>query len=66
MFHQAGFGEKDAFARARTVMAELLEAGQAAGALAVATRPLPPTSSCTGCTASWSPRPTTRGRSGGG
>jgi len=36
LFHQAGFGEEDAYARARTVMAELVEAGQAAGTLDVA------------------------------
>jgi TetR/AcrR family transcriptional repressor of nem operon len=36
LFHQAGFGEADAFARARTVMADLVEAGQAAGELEVA------------------------------
>jgi TetR/AcrR family transcriptional regulator, transcriptional repressor for nem operon len=36
LFHQAGFGERDAFARARAVMAELIEAGVKAGELDVA------------------------------
>ena len=35
LFHQAGFGEVDAFARARAVMAELIEAGRASGELQV-------------------------------
>jgi TetR/AcrR family transcriptional repressor of nem operon len=35
LFHEAGFGEEDAFARARAVMAELVEAGQATGELDV-------------------------------
>jgi TetR/AcrR family transcriptional regulator, transcriptional repressor for nem operon len=40
LFHQAGFGEADAFARARSVLAELVEAGQAAGELEVDDPPL--------------------------
>jgi TetR/AcrR family transcriptional regulator, transcriptional repressor for nem operon len=36
LFHEAGFGEVDAFARARTVMAELVRAGQASGEVEVA------------------------------
>jgi AcrR family transcriptional regulator len=36
LFHQAGYGEEDTFARARTVLAELIERGQAAGELEVA------------------------------
>ena len=40
LFHQAGFGEADAFARARAALAELIEAGQAAGELEVADPPL--------------------------
>ncbi len=40
LFHQAGFGEADTFARARTLLAELIEAGQAAGELEVADPPL--------------------------
>jgi TetR/AcrR family transcriptional repressor of nem operon len=36
LFHQAGFGEADAFFRARAVMADLVEAGQASGELSVA------------------------------
>lgn len=40
LFHQAGFGEADTFARARTLLAELIEAGQEAGELEVADPPL--------------------------
>jgi TetR/AcrR family transcriptional regulator, transcriptional repressor for nem operon len=40
LFHEAGFGEADTFARARTVLAELIEKGQAAGELDVADPPL--------------------------
>jgi TetR/AcrR family transcriptional regulator, transcriptional repressor for nem operon len=36
LFHEAGFAEADTFARARTVLAELIETGRAAGELAVA------------------------------
>jgi TetR/AcrR family transcriptional regulator, transcriptional repressor for nem operon len=36
LFHEAGFGEADTFARARRMLAELIEAGQAAGELEVA------------------------------
>ena len=36
LFHEAGFGEVDAFARARAVMADLVEAGRASGELSVA------------------------------
>jgi TetR/AcrR family transcriptional repressor of nem operon len=36
LFHEAGFGEADAFARARAVMADLIEAGRASGELTVA------------------------------
>jgi TetR/AcrR family transcriptional regulator, transcriptional repressor for nem operon len=36
LFHQAGFGEVDAFARARAVMADLVEAARASGELTVA------------------------------
>jgi TetR/AcrR family transcriptional regulator, transcriptional repressor for nem operon len=36
LFHEAGFGEVDAFARARAVMADLVEAGRASGELTVA------------------------------
>jgi AcrR family transcriptional regulator len=36
LFHQAGFGEADAFARARVVMADLVEAARASGELTVA------------------------------
>jgi AcrR family transcriptional regulator len=36
LFHQAGFGEADAFARARAVMADLVEAARASGELTVA------------------------------
>jgi TetR/AcrR family transcriptional regulator, transcriptional repressor for nem operon len=36
LFHEAGFGEADAFARARLVMAELVEAGRASGEVEVA------------------------------
>ncbi len=35
LFHHAGYGEEDPFARARTVLAELIERGQAAGELEV-------------------------------
>jgi TetR/AcrR family transcriptional repressor of nem operon len=36
LFHEAGFGEADAFARARVVMAELVEAGRSSGEVEVA------------------------------
>jgi TetR/AcrR family transcriptional regulator, transcriptional repressor for nem operon len=36
LFHEAGFGEVDVFARARLMMAELVEAGRASGEVAVA------------------------------
>jgi TetR/AcrR family transcriptional regulator, transcriptional repressor for nem operon len=36
LFHEAGFGEADAFARVRVVMAELVEAGRASGEIEVA------------------------------
>jgi TetR/AcrR family transcriptional repressor of nem operon len=36
LFHEAGYAEEDTFARARTVLAELIETGQAAGELDVA------------------------------
>ena len=36
LFHQAGYGEEDTFARARTVLAELIQRGRAAGELEVA------------------------------
>jgi TetR/AcrR family transcriptional repressor of nem operon len=36
LFHQAGFAEEDTFARLRTLLAELIEAGQADGELEVA------------------------------
>ena len=36
LFHQAGFGEADAFARARAVMADLVVAARASGELTVA------------------------------
>ena len=36
LFHEAGFGEADAFARVRAVMAELVETGRASGELTVA------------------------------
>ena len=36
LFHQAGYGEEDPVARARTVLAELIESGRAAGELEVA------------------------------
>jgi TetR/AcrR family transcriptional regulator, transcriptional repressor for nem operon len=36
LFHEAGYAEEDTFARARTVLAELIETGQAAGDLDVA------------------------------
>jgi TetR/AcrR family transcriptional repressor of nem operon len=36
LFHEAGYAEEDTFARARTALAELIEAGQAAGELDVA------------------------------
>ena len=36
LFHEAGFGEVDVFARARLVMAELVEAGRASGEVEVA------------------------------
>jgi TetR/AcrR family transcriptional regulator, transcriptional repressor for nem operon len=36
LFHEAGFGEADAYARARVVMAELVEAGRASGEIEVA------------------------------
>jgi TetR/AcrR family transcriptional regulator, transcriptional repressor for nem operon len=36
LFHEAGFGEADAFARVRVVMAELVEAGLASGEIEVA------------------------------
>ena len=35
LFHHAGYGEEDPFARARTALAELIERGQAAGELEV-------------------------------
>lgn len=40
LFHQAGFAEQDTFARIRTLLAELIEAGQADGELEVADPPL--------------------------
>jgi TetR/AcrR family transcriptional regulator, transcriptional repressor for nem operon len=40
LFHQAGFAERDTFARIRTLLAELIEAGQADGELEVADPPL--------------------------
>jgi TetR/AcrR family transcriptional repressor of nem operon len=40
LFHEAGFAEQDTFARIRTLLAELIEAGQADGELAVADPPL--------------------------
>ncbi|HKQ02489.1 MAG TPA: TetR/AcrR family transcriptional regulator [Actinomycetes bacterium] len=36
LFHEAGYGEADAFTRARAVMADLVEAGRASGELTVA------------------------------
>ena len=36
LFHEAGFGEVDAYARARAVMADLVEAGRASGEVTVA------------------------------
>jgi AcrR family transcriptional regulator len=36
LFHQAGYGEEDTFARARTALAELIESGRTAGELEVA------------------------------
>jgi TetR/AcrR family transcriptional regulator, transcriptional repressor for nem operon len=36
LFHEAGFGEADAFARVRAMMAELVEAGRASGEIEVA------------------------------
>jgi TetR/AcrR family transcriptional regulator, transcriptional repressor for nem operon len=36
LFHEGGFGEADTFVRARTVLAELIETGRAAGELDVA------------------------------
>ena len=36
LFHEAGFGEADAFARIRMVLAELVEAGRASGEVEVA------------------------------
>jgi TetR/AcrR family transcriptional repressor of nem operon len=36
LFHQAGFAEEDTFARLRTLLAELIETGQADGELEVA------------------------------
>jgi AcrR family transcriptional regulator len=36
LFHEAGFGEVDVFARVRLVMAELVEAGRASGEIEVA------------------------------
>jgi TetR/AcrR family transcriptional regulator, transcriptional repressor for nem operon len=36
LFHESGFGEVDVFARARQVMAELVEAGRASGEIEVA------------------------------
>jgi TetR/AcrR family transcriptional repressor of nem operon len=36
LFHEAGFGEADAFVRARAVMADLVESGRASGELTVA------------------------------
>ena len=36
LFHEAGFGEADAFARAHLVMAELVEAGRASGEIELA------------------------------
>jgi TetR/AcrR family transcriptional regulator, transcriptional repressor for nem operon len=36
LFHEAGFGEADAFARVREVMAELVEASRASGEIEVA------------------------------
>jgi TetR/AcrR family transcriptional regulator, transcriptional repressor for nem operon len=36
LFHEAGFREADAYAQARTLLAELIEAGRAAGELDVA------------------------------
>ena len=39
LFHEAGYAEEDTFARARTVLAELIETGQAAGELDVADPP---------------------------
>ena len=36
LFHEAGFGEADAYARARAVMADLVEAGRASGEVTVA------------------------------
>jgi AcrR family transcriptional regulator len=35
LFHEAGFGEADAFARIRLVLAELVEAGRASGEIEV-------------------------------
>ncbi|HKO86061.1 MAG TPA: hypothetical protein VJ140_16235 [Actinomycetota bacterium] len=59
LFHEAGYAEEDTFARARTVLAELIETGQAAGELDVApTPPWPPTSSSWACTGCWSGRRT--------
>lgn len=40
LFHEAGFGEVDAYARARAMLAELIESGRAAGELDVADPPL--------------------------
>jgi TetR/AcrR family transcriptional regulator, transcriptional repressor for nem operon len=40
LFHEAGFAEEHTFARARTLLAELIEAGQADGELEVADPPL--------------------------
>jgi TetR/AcrR family transcriptional regulator, transcriptional repressor for nem operon len=36
LFHEAGYAEENTFARARTVLAELIETGQAAGEIDVA------------------------------
>jgi TetR/AcrR family transcriptional regulator, transcriptional repressor for nem operon len=40
LFHEAGFGEADAFARLRTVLAELIDDGRAAGEVEVTDPPL--------------------------
>jgi TetR/AcrR family transcriptional repressor of nem operon len=40
LFHEAGFGEADAFTRARTVLAGLIDEGRAAGEVEVADPPL--------------------------
>jgi TetR/AcrR family transcriptional regulator, transcriptional repressor for nem operon len=65
LFHEAGFGEADAFTRARAVMADLVEAGRPPGSSPWPTPPWPPTSCSTGSTGCWSPRPTTRACRGG-